>query len=115
MHKIQPKDIWLIQLPDTQTNEQTGVRPAVILAVHSDTAISVVVPLTKNLETLRFEYTYKIAKSQTNGLTFDSTALIFHIRSLTNGTIRFKEKIGTLEETDFKKIKELIKSYLAIT
>jgi mRNA-degrading endonuclease toxin of MazEF toxin-antitoxin module len=67
MHKIQPKDIWIIHLPDTQANEQTGVRPALILAVHFDTAISVVVPLTKNLETLRFEYTYKIANLRQMG------------------------------------------------
>ena len=74
-----------------------------------------IVPLTKNMDCLRFPYTYKISKSTANGLTFDSVALVFHMRSLANSTARFQVKIGTIEETHLKQVKILIKDYLAIT
>jgi mRNA-degrading endonuclease toxin of MazEF toxin-antitoxin module len=77
--------------------------------------MTMVVPLTKHQESLRFPYTYKIVKSQTNGLSFDSVALVFHMRSLANSTTRFQEKIGTIEEAHLRQIKILLKDYLAIT
>lgn len=115
MPKIQPKDIWMVHLPDTQANEQTGDRPAIIISVHPQTGMIMIVPLTKHQESLRFPYTYKIVKSSANGLTFDSVALVFHMRSLANSTMRFRGKIGTIEEANLKQIKILIKDYLVIT
>ncbi|MDR0493210.1 MAG: type II toxin-antitoxin system PemK/MazF family toxin [Nitrososphaerota archaeon] len=78
------------------------------------TGMTMIVPLTKHIESLRFPYTCKIAKSQINGLTFDSVALVFHMRSLSNSVARFKEKIGTTEEIHLRQIKILIKDYLSI-
>jgi mRNA-degrading endonuclease toxin of MazEF toxin-antitoxin module len=114
MPRIQPKDVWMVHLPDTQANEQTGDRPAIILSVHPQTGMAMIVPLTKHLESLRFPYTCKIFKSAANGLNFDSVALVFHMRSMANSTTRFQEKIGTIEEAHLKQIKTLIKDYLAI-
>lgn len=113
MHKIQPKEIWKVILSDAQANEQRGDRPAVIISVHPQTGITMIVPLTKNLDCLRFPYTCKIAKSATNGLTFDSVAIVFQMRSL--AIERFQNKIGIIEDVQLRQIKILIKDYLAIT
>lgn len=114
MPKIQPKEVWMVHLPDTQANEQTGDRPAIIISVHPQTGMAMIIPLTKHQESLRFPYTYKIAKSQANGLIFNSVALVFHMRSLANSTMRFSDKIGEIEEVHLKQIKILVKDYLAI-
>jgi len=114
MPKIQPKEIWMVHLPDAQANEQTGDRPAIIISIHPQTGMTMIVPLTKNLDCLRFPYTYKINKSTSNCLTFDSVALVFHMRSLANSATRFREKIGTIEEANLTQVKILIKDYLSI-
>ena len=114
MPKLQPKEIWKVALPDTQAHEQMGDRPAIIISVHPQTGMTMIVPLTKNIDCLRFPYTYKIGKSTANGLLFDSVALVFHMRSLANCTAKFLEKIGIIEEVNLKQIKFLIKDYLAI-
>ena len=114
MPKIQPKEIWMVHLPDAQANEQTGDRPAIIISVHPQTGMTMIVPLTKNMDCLRFPYTYKIGKSTANGLVFDSVALVFHMRSLANSTARFLEKMGNIEDSHLKQTKILIKDYLAI-
>lgn len=114
MPKIRPKEIWKVHLPDAQANEQTGDRPAIIISVHLQTGMTMIIPLTKNVDCLRFPYTCKIAKSATNGLTFDSVALVFHMRSLANSTTRFQEKMGTIEDSHLKQVKILIKDYLSI-
>src|SRR5208337_1983660 len=115
MPKIQPKEIWKVDLPDTQAHEQTGDRPAVILSIHPETSMTMVVPFTKNPDCLRFSYSYPVKKSNTNGLPLDSVALVFQMRCLGNSSARFLYKMGTLEDTHLKQIKILIKDYLAIT
>ena|SRR3972149_1439494 len=115
MPKLQPKEIWKVALPDTQAHEQMGDRPAIIISVHSETAMTMVVPLTKNQDCTRFPYTYLVKKSPTNGLLLDSVALIFQMRCLSNSTSRFLYKMGIIEEINLKQIKTLAKDYLAIT
>jgi mRNA interferase MazF len=115
MPKIQPKEIWKVDLPDTQAHEQTGDRPAIIISIHPETAMTMVVPFTKNPDCLRFSYSYQVKKSTTNGLALDSVALIFQMRCLGNSASRFLYKMGTLEDTHLKQIKILIKDYLVIT
>ena len=115
MPKLQPKEIWKVDLPDTQAHEQMGERPAIVVAVHQESGNTMVVPFTKNQDYARFPYTYLVKKSTTNGLTLDSVALIFQMRCLGNSTSRFLYKMGTIEDAHLKQIKTLIKDYLAIT
>ena len=114
MPKLQPKEIWKVALPDTQAHEQMGERPAIILAVHQESGMTMVVPLTKNQDYTRFPYTCLVKKSNTNGLTLDSVALIFQMRSLGNSASRFLYNMGTIEDAHLKQIKALIKDYLTI-
>lgn len=115
MPKLQPKEIWKVALPDTQAHEQMGERPAIVIAVHRESGNTMVVPFTKNQDYTRFPYTYLVKKSNTNGLTLDSVALIFQMRCLGNSTSRFLYKIGTIEDAHLKQIRILIKDYLDIT
>lgn len=112
MPRLQVKEIWKVDLPDTQAHEQAGYRPAVILAIHQ-TSTAMVVPFTKNLDCTRFSHTYLVQKSDANGLAVDSVALIFQMRCLGNSANRFVKRMGTIEDAHLNKIKALIKDYLS--
>lgn len=90
MPKLQPKEIWNVDLPDTQAHEQMGERPAIVVAVHQESGNTMVVPFTKNQDYTRFPYTYLVKKSAANGLTLDSVAL-----NISNALLReFDDKIS---------------------
>lgn len=116
-------EIWFVDLPDSIGREQTGPRPALVLAIHaqgqtelsmvvpiSSTPGATVVPLTSTLSATRFPNTYFIRRSTINGLTSDSIAMIFQLRSCS--FIRFGDKLGNLEQSHINQIKLLIKQYL---
>jgi len=71
-------------------------------------------PLTNNLDDARLPSSYRISRTQNNGLEAYSVALILQIRSLTMATSRFLFRMGSVEQEHFKKIKTLIKDYLKI-
>ena len=58
-------EIWLVDLPYSGGQEQEGLRPAVIFA-NIEIGITTVIPLTSNLQSLRFQYTHSIEKSKIN-------------------------------------------------
>ncbi len=98
---IRPMDIWMVALTETVGSEERGQRPAVVIAVHSKANISMVVPLTSNQDALRFPYSYKVPCSSGNGLSTDSVALVFQMRSLTISTGRFLLRVGAIERNHF--------------
>ena len=102
-------ELWLVELPSSDGQEQEGLRPAIIFA---DTGIGIVtvIPLTSNLQALRYQYTYQIEKSKANGLGVDSIALIFQLRAIDSR--RLKRKIGEIEGRHLNKINEIIIKYL---
>ena len=102
-------DVWLIELPSSNGQEQEGLRPAIIIA-NMEIGITTIIPLTSNLQALRFQFTYSMEKSNANGLIVDSIALIFQLRAIDSK--RLKRKIGELENKHLKKINELISKYL---
>ncbi|MGQ4834280.1 MAG: type II toxin-antitoxin system PemK/MazF family toxin [Candidatus Asgardarchaeia archaeon] len=110
MQEINPGDIWLVSLKETQGHETKGNRPAVVIAIHVETELVMVIPLTSNLEAKRFSYTYEIKKTSENGLQCNSIAMIFQLRSLS--TKRFLKKLGHIDATTMKRIKIMIKDYL---
>ena len=113
-HAIRPKDIWMVSLTETMGNEQRGQRPVVVIAVQPQTNISMVVPLTSNLDATRLPFSHKISCTSGNGLEADSVALIFQMRSLTMSAGRFLFRMGSVEQEHFNNIKALIKDYLQI-
>ncbi len=105
-------DVWIVQLTDTTGHEQSGSRPAIVLAVHDQTSLCMVVPLTSSQTASRFPFTYTITRSSQNGLSADSIAMVFQLRSLSIN--RLLRRIGTLESSHLRRIKMLARQYLSI-
>lgn len=104
----------MVSLTETIGSEQSGQRPAVVIAVQPQTNISFVVPLTSNQDASKLPCSHKIPRTSNNGLSADSIALVFQMRSLTMSAGRFMFRMGTLEHEHFNSIKALIKDFLQI-
>lgn len=97
-------EIWLVDLEDSKGHEQQGTRPAVIVGIaHS---MVIVVPLTGNLNSSRFSYTHVLSPTAQNGLETESVAMIFQIVTLDQ--VRFKHRIGSMNEADKQAINSLL-------
>lgn len=105
-------EIWQVSLNDTQGHEQTGERPAIVLAIHTRANVCMVIPLTGNQDTLRFPFSYGITRSATNGLAQDSVVLIYQMRCLTSS--RLIRRIGSVEPHHIRAITTLLKNYLGL-
>jgi mRNA interferase MazF len=105
-------EIWLVELIDATGREQGGMRPAVIIAIHDVTGQVMVVPISSSAGLDRFGFVVSIKKSVQNGLSLDSTALVFQLRSLSN--TRFRKKLGNLESRYMDEIKLLIYGFLGL-
>jgi|SRR3989344_7532682 len=86
-------EIWLVELPSVDGHEQIGKRPAIIIS-ETETNIAIIIPLTSNIQALRFPNVIEVRPSKKNGLGMISVALIFQIRAIDKK--RVKSKIGDL-------------------
>jgi mRNA interferase MazF len=104
-------DVCIINLAVEVGREQYGQRPAIVI---SDTGIGIliVVPLTSNLEALRFPYTLAILPDKQNNLKQKSVALIFHIRAIDKS--RVVKIIGKINKQVEKKINFILKEMLGL-
>lgn len=93
----------MVDIPHLGTHEQSGMRPAVVVAKVVKNLVTVI-PCTSNTLALRFPFTSKIDPTDKNGLTTPTVALIFHIRALDSSFL--KKKIGVLSRNDFSKIRK---------
>jgi len=92
--QIRPGEVWVVNIPHLGTHEQSGIRPAVIVARVTKTIVTVI-PCTGSLAALRFPFTLALAPGKRNGLTTPSVALIFHLRAI--DTTYLVRKIGSLD------------------
>lgn len=104
-------DIWFVDLTDARGHEQSGLRPAVVLAV-SYGGMTIVVPLTTTPAAFSFPHTYGIEKSSQNGLSSNSAALVFQIVALSED--RFVRKTGRCSAEDMEAISVLLKDLLLL-
>ena len=102
-------EIWILNLPFSDGREQSGIRPGLVIG---DTKVEMIItiPLTSNIQALKFPNTVEIKKSQKNGLDKDSIALMFQIQSLDRK--RFVNKIGELEDSKLKEVDGILKKLL---
>lgn len=91
---MKPGDVWVVDIPELGTHEQSGIRPAVIIARVTKTIVTII-PCTSNMAALRFPYTHFLEQSEDNGLTAPSVVLIFHMRALDASYL--KKKIGQVD------------------
>lgn len=104
-------EIWLVEIPSSNGHEQEGLRPAIILG-ETEANIAIVVPLTSNLQALRFLFTKEIKPSKINGLTTISIALFFQVRAIDKK--RIITKIGYLEESILREMDAILKKMLKL-
>jgi mRNA interferase MazF len=102
-------EIWIVEFPLTNGHEQTGLRPVIVLA-DTDSNICIIIPLTSNIQALRFPHTLEIEPTKQNGLLAKSVALVFQIRAIDKK--RFKKKAGDLESVSMNKIDKMLKKLL---
>ena len=102
-------EIWILNLPFGKGREQYGTRPGLVMA-ETKIGLIVTIPLTSNIQALRFSHVLDIKKSQKNGLDKDSVALVFQIQSLDKK--RFVNKIGELEDLKLKEVDGILKKLL---
>ncbi len=104
-------DVIIVNLAYGVGHEQYGQRPAILISEVKPN-IAIVVPLTSNLEALRFPYTLTIFPDKQNNLKQISVALIFQIRAIDKS--RIVKVIGRINKNTEKKIDELLKSLLGL-
>ncbi len=104
-------DICFVDLSSGIGHEQHGIRPAILVS-ESIAGMVLVLPLTTNLEALRFPYTLSIIESSINNLEQNSAVLIFQIKSIDKH--RLGKKIGSLSSGDLKKIDSQMKKMLRL-
>lgn len=102
-------DIYLIDLAFSFGHEQCGFRPAILMS-QTVAGMIIVVPLTTNLEALRFPYTLSILENSTNNLSQNSIALVFQLKSIDKK--RVNKKIGRLGNQDMTKLEKTLKDLL---
>ena len=102
-------EIWLVELPSTNGREQEGTRSVIVFA-DTEVNIAIIVPLTSNIQALRFPNTIEVKPSKINGLTALSIALVFQVRAIDKK--RLKNKIGVLEPLILKEADTLLKRIL---
>lgn len=100
---MKPGEVWNVRIPHLGTHEQSGRRPAVIIARVAKTIVTII-PCTANMEALRFPFTYRMEPTTKNGLTRTSVALVFHIRALDASFL--ERKIGTVDGRSLAEIRK---------
>lgn len=95
MPRLQTKEIWKVALSDAEGHEQAGDRPAIVISIHPQANVTMVVPLTKNQDYLRFPYSHQVKKSNTNGLLLYSVAIAYQMRCLTASSTSFLDKMDS--------------------
>jgi mRNA interferase MazF len=104
------KEVWKVSLKESQGHEQKGDRPAIVWKDLNHVEMVIVIPFTTNLEDKKYPYTHRISATVHNGLSEESIAMIYQIKSLDKK--RLLKKLGELEEDDVKNISAILKDML---
>ncbi len=102
-------EVWIVNIPELGSHEQSGTRPAVIIASIAKTIVTII-PFTSNKTALRFPYTYEVEPTKGNGLSIKSVALVFHMRALDVSFL--KNKIGELDDKTMNDIRKVAKNLI---
>tara|TARA_Y100000031_G_C8203869_1_gene377620 strand:- start:36 stop:362 length:327 start_codon:yes stop_codon:yes gene_type:complete len=102
-------EIWLAEIPNSSGHEQSGKRP-VYLVSKSIGDLIMAIPLTSNIDALRFSATLLVEASKINNLENDSVLLVFQMRAIDKK--RLSKKIGKLKTGDIKLLVKQIKILL---
>lgn len=100
---MKQRDISLANLNPAEGNEQSGIRPVVVIsgnAMNDNLNICIVCPLTSNIK--NYSGCLVLKKNDTNHLDLDSEVLTFQIRTISKS--RLTNKIGIISESQLQDI-----------
>ena len=103
-------EIWSVDLSGGQGHEQSGRRPAIVVA--SANGLVLIIPLTTSHERATLPYTEVIEPTGGNGLSEVSIALIFQLKSIDK--TRFGRRLGKITEGQITAIDTLLSELLDI-
>ena len=89
-------DLYWVELPARGGRAQAGRRPAIILQMVSTLPTTLMVPLTTQLDALRFPGTILVERDRDNGLRRPSAALVFQLTAVDSRFVA--ERIGNVSE-----------------
>lgn len=98
-------DICLFNLTKGLGHEQSGNRPGIVVS-NLVNGMLMVIPLTTNLEALRFSHTLTLIPDNKNKLTSESVALVFQLKSLDKS--RVIQKMGVVDAITYKNLKSIL-------
>ncbi len=112
---MKQSEIWLVDLDPTKGAEIQKKRPAII--VNDDRLgklpLKIIVPITDWKDHYQVApWMVKIEPNKTNGLSKDSSADCFQVRSLSQE--RLTKKLGTIDKATLQDIKEALKKVFDI-
>jgi mRNA interferase MazF len=111
-------DILTVELPTPSGrpgHEQVGYRPAIVVQTDiTDVRLptTMIVPLTANLNALRFPHTIRVDPSPKNGLTQPSVLLVFQLRAIDKR--RVSNKLGRLESHHMDQLEAEMRDLLGL-
>lgn len=98
-------EIWLADLNHVRGSEQKGFRPVIILSgnlLNSMMPVVITCPLTTKIK--NYKGNVVVTPSETNGLSEQSEAVIFQIRSVSKE--RLVKKIGKITQQQLQELKQ---------
>ncbi len=95
-------EVRWVELPARGGRAQAGRRPAIILQSTTSLPTTVIVPLTSQLDALRFASTILVEADAENGLRRASVALVFQITAVDNRYVA--ERLGTVAKEVLEEI-----------
>lgn len=98
-------EIWLADLNPVRGSEQKGFRPVIILSgnlLNSMMPVVITCPLTTKIK--NYKGNVVVTPSETNGLSEQSEAVIFQIRSVSKE--RLVKKIGKITQEQLQELKQ---------
>ena len=104
-------DVCLVNLMSYKGHEQKGLRPVIIISKKIANLV-LVVPLTSNIEALKYDFSLEVTPSKENGLNEKSVAMIFQLRVI--DTRKIIKQIGIIENQTLSEIKSGIKEMVEI-
>lgn len=109
---VQVRDVWMVERPDAHGHEQSGLHPAIVVAVNKNSPLCTIIPITSTDDMANFPWVYPIVCSTYNGLMSNSMAMIFQVTC--SDVKRLMKKIGKLEQNHYDRVCALLKKYLQL-
>lgn len=105
---INTGEVYLTELPNSKSHEQSGSRPSIVVIDFPGLPIAQVVPLTTSAKLSNHQNVLKIEPDKENNLSKVSYALLFQLRAIDKK--RLKKKIGQLKNEDIDRLLQSIRN-----